>query len=96
MFTSVMKDALYVEMKLTLDTFLDSPETGKYWKIEREFLNKIFLNMDEELTYKKILDEELTYKKILKENIHIYFSNVYLKLTYSFQTYCVHFAGECD
>jgi len=28
------------------------PETGKYWKIEKEFLNKMFLNVDEKLTYK--------------------------------------------
>jgi hypothetical protein len=50
-------------MKLTSDTIFGPPETEKYLKIEREFLNKIFLNMD----------EELTYKKILKENIHIHF-----------------------
>jgi hypothetical protein len=50
-------------MKITPNTFMGSPETGKHWKIERESLNKIFLNMD----------EELTYKKILKENIYIFF-----------------------
>ena len=84
--TVVMKDVLYVEMKITSDTFLGYPETGKYWKIETEFLNKTFLNVD----------EDLAYKKILTENIHIYFSKGYLKLMYSFQTYWVHFVGECD
>jgi hypothetical protein len=41
--TVVMKDVLYVEMKVTSDTFLGYPETGKYWKIEREFLNELFV-----------------------------------------------------
>ena len=41
--TVVMKDVLYVEMKITSDTFLGYPETGKYWKIEREFLNELFV-----------------------------------------------------
>ena len=34
MLTIVMKDALFVEIKITSDTFLGSPDTGKYWKIE--------------------------------------------------------------
>jgi len=38
---------------------LGSPETGKYWKIDTEFLNKIHFNEDEELTYKKILKENI-------------------------------------
>ena len=74
-----MKDVLYVEMKVTSDTFFG---LSRHWKIlenwERMFKWNIFN-----------IDEELNYKKILKENIHIYFSKGYLKLMYSFQTCCV-------
>ena len=43
---------MYTFIECLFNIFWGFHETGKYWKIEKEFLNKMFLNVDEKLTYK--------------------------------------------
>jgi len=66
---------MYTFIECLFNIFWGFHETGKYWKIEKEILNKMFLFME----------EELTYNTILKKNIRIYLSNVYLQFWGAFQ-----------
>jgi hypothetical protein len=63
---------------------LGFPETGKYWNIDKELLNKMFLNVD----------EELTYKNIDKKYLFMFFERLF-KTYLQFSNLLYVFVGEC-